>query len=135
MKQVFSKYTRLLAAGFVLPMIACAQGDFDSAAIDNVFADFNAETPGCALGVVQSGQLVYGRGYGMANLEHGLPINTASIFRIGSVSKQFAAAVAALAAMEGLITLSGTVAIDAIVVSFVLHLALSKFALQKETIS
>ena len=105
MKQVFSKYTRLLVAGFVLPMTACAQGELDSAAIDNVFADFNAETPGCALGVVQSGQLVYGRGYGMANLEHGLPINTASIFRIGSVSKQFAAAVAALAAMEGYLDL------------------------------
>ena len=101
MKQVFSKYTRLLAAGFVLPMIACAQGDFDSAAIDNVFADFNAETPGCALGVVQSGQLVYGRGYGMANLEHDIPITTESVFRIGSVSKQFTAAVAALAAMDG----------------------------------
>jgi len=105
MKQVFSKYTRLLTAALALPMIACAQGELDSAAIDNVFADFNAETPGCALGVVQSGQLVYGRGYGMANLEHDVPINTTSIFRIGSVSKQFAAAVAALAAMEGYLDL------------------------------
>ena len=99
------KYTRLLAALFVLPVIACAQGDFDTAAIDNVFADFNSETPGCALGVVQSGQLVYGRGYGMANLEHDIPISTTSVFRIGSVSKQFAAAVAALAAMEGYLDL------------------------------
>ena len=86
-------------------MIACAQGDFDTTAIDNVFADFKSETPGCALGVVQSGQLVYGRGYGMANLEHDIPINTTSVFRIGSVSKQFAAAVAALAAMEGYLDL------------------------------
>ena len=99
------KYTRLLAALFVLPVIACAQGDFDTAAIDNVFADFNSQTPGCALGIVQSGQLVYGRGYGMANLEHDIPINTTSVFRIGSVSKQFAAAVAALAAMEGYLDL------------------------------
>jgi len=99
------KYTRLLAALFVLPTIACAQGDFDTAAIDNVFADFNSQTPGCALGVVQSGQLVYGRGYGMANLEHDIPISTTSVFRIGSVSKQFAAAVAALAAMEGYLDL------------------------------
>ena len=105
MEHGFKKYTRLLAALFVLPMIACAQGELDSAAIDNVFADFNAETPGCALGVVQSGQLVYGRGYGMANLEHDIPINTTSVFRIGSVSKQFAGAVAALAAMEGYLDL------------------------------
>ena len=105
MEHGFKKYARLLAMVFALPMIACAQGDFDTAAIDNVFADFNSETPGCALGVVQSGQLVYGRGYGMANLEHDIPINTTSVFRIGSVSKQFAAAVAALAAMEGYLDL------------------------------
>ena len=105
MEHGFRKYTRLLAMVFTLPLIACVQGDFDTAAIDNVFADFNSETPGCALGVVQSGQLVYGRGYGMANLEHGIPINTTSVFRIGSVSKQFAAAVAALAAMEGYLDL------------------------------
>ena len=105
MEHGFRKYARLLAMVFALPMIACAQGDFDTAAIDNVFADFNSETPGCALGVVQSGQLVYGRGYGMANLEHDIPINTTSVFRIGSVSKQFAAAVAALAAMEGYLDL------------------------------
>ena len=105
MEHGFRKHTRLLAAFLVLPTIACAQGDFDTAAIDNVFADFNSQTPGCALGVVQSGQLVYGRGYGMANLEHDIPINTTSVFRIGSVSKQFAAAVAALAAMEGYLDL------------------------------
>ena len=105
MEHGFRKYARLLAMVFMLPMIACAQGDFDTTAIDNVFADFNSETPGCALGVVQSGQLVYGRGYGMANLEHDIPINTTSVFRIGSVSKQFAAAVAALAAMEGYLDL------------------------------
>ena len=105
MEHGFRKYARLFAMVFALPMIACVRGDFDTAAIDNVFADFNSETPGCALGVVQSGQLVYGRGYGMANLEHGIPINTTSVFRIGSVSKQFAAAVAALAAMEGYLDL------------------------------
>ena len=105
MEHGFRKYARLLAMVFALPMIACVRGDFDTAAIDNVFADFNSETPGCALGVVQSGQLVYGRGYGMANLEHDIPINTTSVFRIGSVSKQFAAAVAALAAMEGYLDL------------------------------
>ena len=105
MEHGFRKYARLLAMVFTLPMIACVQGDFDTPAIDNVFADFNTETPGCALGVVQFGQLVYGRGYGMANLEHDIPINTTSVFRIGSVSKQFAAAVAALAAMEGYLDL------------------------------
>ena len=32
------------------------------------------DSPGCALGIVQSGKLTYKRGYGMASLEHGVPI-------------------------------------------------------------
>ena len=96
---------RLLAVIVALPITSCIQGNLDTVAIDNVFADFNSQTPGCALGVVQDGQLIYGRGYGMANLEHNVLINTESVFRIGSVSKQFVAAAAAVAAMEGYLDL------------------------------
>ena len=42
MEHGFRKYARLLSMVFTLPMIACVQGDFDTAAIDNVFADFNS---------------------------------------------------------------------------------------------
>ncbi|UCG89278.1 MAG: serine hydrolase, partial [Gemmatimonadota bacterium] len=49
-------------------------------------------TPGCAVGVVRDGELVFKRGYGMANLEYGIANSSASVFRIGSVSKQFTAA-------------------------------------------
>ena len=60
--------------------------------VDEVFAAYDStRSPGCALGVVQGGELAYGRGYGMANLEHGVPIDTATVFRIGSTSKQFTA--------------------------------------------
>jgi CubicO group peptidase (beta-lactamase class C family) len=87
------------------PVAAAAQ-TFDRAAVDAVFADLTeSPVPGCALGVVRDGALVYGRGYGMANLEHGIPITTKSVFRIGSVSKQFTGAVVAIAAMEGHLSL------------------------------
>ena len=79
-----------------------AQITVDAAAVDAVFADLSDTTvPGCALGIVQDGRLVYGRGYGMANLELGVPISTRSVFRTGSVSKQFTGAVVAIAALEG----------------------------------
>ena len=61
-------------------------------AVDAVFADFDStRSAGCALGVIRDGELAYGRGYGMANLEHGVPIDTGSVFRIASTSKQFTA--------------------------------------------
>ena len=85
---------------------AAAAQTFDRAAVDAVFADLTGSpAPGCALGVVRDGALVYGRGYGMANLEHGIPITTESVFRTGSVSKQFTGAVVAITAMEGRLSL------------------------------
>ena len=94
-----SRVTRLGSGGFVwavaslaLPVATSAQTDFERAAVDAVFADFiDLPVPGCALGVVRDGELVYGRGYGMANLEHEIPLTTESVFRTGSVSKQFTA--------------------------------------------
>ena len=39
--------------------------------IDKVFEHMDkATSPGCALGLVRDGRLVYARGYGMANLDH-----------------------------------------------------------------
>ncbi|MEM7414944.1 MAG: serine hydrolase domain-containing protein [Gemmatimonadota bacterium] len=95
----------LIAAFLALPAAVLGQTSFDEAAVDAVFSDFSATTPGCALGVVEDGGLRYGRGYGAANLEHGIPITTQSVFRSGSVSKQFTAAVVAIAAMDGHLSL------------------------------
>jgi CubicO group peptidase (beta-lactamase class C family) len=81
---------------------APAQLRVDVDAVDAVFADISDTTvPGCVLGVVQNGRLVYGRGYGMANLELRIPMTTRSVLRTGSVSKQFTGAVVAIAAMDG----------------------------------
>jgi len=62
------------------------------AQIDALFAPWDRpDSPGCALGIVNEGALVYARGYGMADLEHGVPITPATVFDIASISKQFAA--------------------------------------------
>jgi CubicO group peptidase (beta-lactamase class C family) len=58
--------------------------------VDNLFKTWNSNTsPGAALGVVKDGKLIYAKGYGMADLEHNIPITENTIFYIGSVSKQF----------------------------------------------
>ncbi|MEE9219170.1 MAG: serine hydrolase domain-containing protein, partial [Acidobacteriota bacterium] len=90
--------------------LACAPGDSRNARVNAVFADYDKPgSPGCALGVIQDGKLAYKRGYGMASLEHGAPITPDTIFRMGSVSKQFTAAAVALLAEEGKISLDDDV--------------------------
>lgn len=66
-------------------------------------------TPGCAVGVIEDGQWALRKSYGMANLEHDIPITSQSIFRTGSLSKQFTAAAIALLAEEGKLDLDADV--------------------------
>jgi CubicO group peptidase (beta-lactamase class C family) len=74
--------------------------------VDAVFSEYdNDESPGCALGVIRDGEFIYRRGYGMANLEWGIPISSQSVFRIGSTSKQFTAMAIALLAEDEQISL------------------------------
>jgi CubicO group peptidase (beta-lactamase class C family) len=71
-------------------------------AIDAIFATWNTkDSPGCAVAVFQNGKITYERGYGMADLENDVPITPASVFYVGSVSKQFTAMAAALAIQQG----------------------------------
>ena len=58
--------------------------------IDSIFYRWdNNHTPGAAVAVVKDGAVVFQKGYGMANLEYGIPITESTVFHIASVSKQF----------------------------------------------
>ena len=73
-----------------------------SSDIDQIFAAYaRADSPGCAVGVFQNGAIAYAKGYGMASLEHDVPITPDTVFYAGSVSKQFTAMAAALAIQQG----------------------------------
>ncbi len=74
--------------------------------VDELFAKWDKPgSPGCALGIIKDGQLVYKRGYGMANLEHNIPISSTTVFRIASTSKQFTATCILLLAEQGKLSL------------------------------
>ncbi len=74
--------------------------------VDNLFIQWNKpDSPGCALGIIKDGKLIYKRGYGMANLEYGIPITSQSVFRIGSTSKQFSSMCMLLLEEEGKLSL------------------------------
>lgn len=70
--------------------------------IDELFSRWNRDDgPGCALGVIRNGELVYARGYGMADLKKMQSITKDSIFDIASTSKQFTAMCIAILEDEG----------------------------------
>ena len=74
--------------------------------VDQLFAEWNKpDSPGCALGVIKDGKIIYKRGYGMANLDHSVPLSSTSVFYIASISKQFTAASVALLARQGKLSL------------------------------
>jgi CubicO group peptidase (beta-lactamase class C family) len=92
------------------PLAADSLTDDERAAVDAAFADLDGtHSPGCAVGVVRGGELVYGRGYGMAMLEAGLSFDTRTRVYAGSVSKQFVAAAVLMAAGRGDLTLDDEV--------------------------
>lgn len=96
----------LALAALAVGSASCARQADVRRQVDAVFADWDSTTtPGAALGVIREGELVYARGYGMADLEHRVPVTSESVFRIGSTSKQFTAFAVALMADEGLISL------------------------------
>jgi CubicO group peptidase (beta-lactamase class C family) len=78
----------------------------ESQAIDSIFSEWNkTNTPGCALGIMKNGELIYAKGYGLANMEYDIPNSASSVFRIGSTSKQFTAACIILLAEQGKLSL------------------------------
>jgi CubicO group peptidase (beta-lactamase class C family) len=80
--------------------------DSITARVDRIFAQWDRkDSPGCALSVIRDGKLAYTRGYGMADLEHDIPITPSSVFYVGSDSKQFTAMAIALLAKDGKLSL------------------------------
>lgn len=66
--------------------------DDKAARVDSIFRAFDrTDSPGCAVGVYQDGAIRYARGYGMASLEHSVPLSPRSVLDVGSISKQFTA--------------------------------------------
>ncbi|ESA39133.1 hypothetical protein N836_02260 [Leptolyngbya sp. Heron Island J] len=74
--------------------------------VDELFIQWDKpDSPGCAVAVIQNGEIIYQRGYGMANLEYNIPISLNSVFDIASNAKQFTAICIVLLARQKLLNL------------------------------
>ena len=76
-------------------------------AIDAMLASaIPADGPGAAVIAVKDGKTVFRKAYGMADLELGVPLSPDSVFRLGSITKQFTAVAVLMLAEEGKLSLS-----------------------------
>ena len=81
-----------------------------SAQVDALFLrEIRPDTPGCAVGVYRSGELVLARGYGVASIEDGRPITPRSTFNLGSASKPFTALAALMLEERGQLSMDDDV--------------------------
>jgi CubicO group peptidase (beta-lactamase class C family) len=77
-----------------------------AARVDAVFADLaRPDSPGCVVGIVHREATLLERSYGMADLEHSVPLSPRSVMELASESKQFTAAAVLLAADSGRLAL------------------------------
>jgi len=101
-----------IVCSFLAVTTAGAQAIPDSTAkkIDSLFAKWNtANSPGCTIGIVRNDSLIYSKGYGLANLEYGVPNTSETIFHMASISKQFTAWSIILLAKQGKLSLEDDV--------------------------
>lgn len=102
----WTKLRILIFLSLTFLMVSRAWSEDLEARVDRLFARWDRnDSPGCALAIVKDGTVVYKKGYGMANLELGVPVSPESEFYIGSVSKQFVAMCIALLADRGALSL------------------------------
>lgn len=98
---------RLLLLATLAPWLAAAELPPETvAAIDRLFARWDKpDTPGAIVAIARGGETVFARGFGMANLEHGIPLTADTLSETGSVAKQFTASAVTLLAVRSQLSL------------------------------
>jgi CubicO group peptidase (beta-lactamase class C family) len=73
------------------------------AQLDTVFKDIMAcwEIPGLGVGIVEDGEIVYARGFGVQSLDTNVPVTPDSIFCVASIAKCFVASAIMQLAEQG----------------------------------
>ena len=77
--------------------------------IDAWMRDYTGQVPGASVLVLEGGDAVFQRSYGLADLEAGVASSPATNYRLASVSKQFTAASVLLLIEDGVLTLDDRV--------------------------
>jgi len=71
----------------MLSQVAATQPERPSAQVDKLFEKMDRTiSPGCAVAAMRDGKILYQRGYGMADLDHNVPITAGTVLSGGRIS-------------------------------------------------
>jgi CubicO group peptidase (beta-lactamase class C family) len=97
---------------YLLPLIlflsttSFAQDGVTAKVDEYIRAEMRAQKiPGVSLAVIKNGEIVLAKGYGLANIEHQVPVKPETIFQSGSMGKQFTATAVMMLVEEGKLSL------------------------------
>ncbi len=91
----------------LLFVVSCASQQNVSTRIDRHLKAEMArqKIPGISLAVLRNGKIIHLKSYGLANIEHQVPVKPETVFQSGSIGKQFTAAAVMILIEEGKIAL------------------------------
>ena len=98
----------VIAIAWLLAAQASVLAQDKAAKIDELMKVYNSyrQFNGAVL-VAENGKVIFKKGYGMANMEWNIPIETDTKFRLGSITKQFTSMLVLQLVQEGKIKLEG----------------------------
>jgi CubicO group peptidase (beta-lactamase class C family) len=102
-----SSFIAAALGALLLVTVPCPAQPAVSAKVDDFI---NAEMrrqriPGLSLAVIRDGRTLLIKGYGLANVEHQIPVKPETVFQSGSMGKQFTAAAVLMLAEDGRLSL------------------------------
>ncbi|MFD1605415.1 serine hydrolase domain-containing protein [Flavobacterium artemisiae] len=105
------KKIRIFLCLLLLASINCTSQTLNDtiALINKAMAIYLPENPGSQLSIKKNGKIIFSKAYGMADLEHNVPLTLTSKIEAGSVSKQFTAAAILLLEQQGKLALNDDV--------------------------
>lgn len=104
----------LLAASLALALLSCTPStnlpsSAFTASVDEIMQDWGTDEPGGAVAIIEKGEVIYEKYFGLADRDKGLPFTAQTQTDIGSISKQFTACLIALLEEEGKLSIQDDV--------------------------
>ena len=99
-------YKLLLLLLIITGTLITAKGQYSEKKIDDlVSSQYKPDEPGASVLIAKEGKIIYSKGFGRANLELNIPVNSESVFEIGSITKQFTAVSVLMLTEQGKLSL------------------------------
>jgi len=105
-RRLRSLHLHTLSTLIILPLSTAAANDGLATRLEELLSgSCKAGAPGFSVAVIQHGNPLYEKGFGLANLEYDIPVTPQTVYHVASVSKQFTAMAVVLLESDGKLSL------------------------------